>query len=127
MTRDETKKIILIIKCTYPNWKIAESDEGLQQVIDVWTKIFERDDYDLIEKGLMEFIQFDTSGFAPCPAQIRGFQREENLRRWAREEDAKAQLEKKEEPKLIEAPKPPKEIASAEFIDSLKHRVRGWV
>lgn len=125
MTRDEVKKILLIIKYTYPNWHLGE--EELSQAVDVWWKIFEHDDAELIEQGLMEFIQFDTSGFAPCPAQIRGFQREENLRRWAREEDAKEQLEKKEEPKLIEAPKPPKEIASAEFIDSLKHKVRGWV
>ena len=125
MTRDEVKKILLIIKYTYPNWRIDEDE--LTQAVDVWWKIFEHDEAELIEQGLMEYIQFDTSGFAPCPAQIRGFQREENMWRRAREEDAKAQLEKKEEPKLIEAPKPPKEIASAEFIDSLKHKVRGWV
>lgn len=125
MTRDETKKILAIIKFTYPNWKLDESE--LTSAVDVWWKIFQFDDYKLIEMGLMDYIQQNTSGFAPCPAQIRGFQREENLRRWAIEEDAKAQLEKKEEPKLIEEPKPPKEIASAEFIDSLKHRVRGWV
>ena len=125
MTRDEVKKILLIIKYTYPNWRIDEDE--LTQAVDVWWKIFEHDDAELIEQGLMEYIQFDTSGFAPCPAQIRGFQREENMWRRAREEDAKAKLEKKEEPKLIEAPKPQKEIASAEFIDSLKHKVRGWV
>ena len=125
MTRDETKKILAIIKFTYPNWKLDENE--LTQAVDVWWKIFERDDYNLIEKGLMEYIQLNTSGFAPCPAQIRHFQREEDLRAWARAEDQKMMLEKKNEPKQIEPPKAPKEIASAEFIDSLKHKVRGWV
>lgn len=123
MTRDEVKKILLIIKYTYPNWRIDEDE--LTQAVDVWWKIFEHDDAKLIERGLMEYIQLNASGFAPCPAQIRGFQREEDLRRWAREADERAKLEKKEEPKMIET-KPPREIASAEFIDSLKHRIRGW-
>lgn len=125
MTRDEVKKILLIIKYTYPNWHLG--DEELSQAVDVWWKIFEHDDAELIERGLMEYIQLNSSGFAPCPAQIRHFQKDADLRKWAIESDERAKLEKKEEPKLIEAPKPPREIASAEFIDSLKHKVRGWV
>ena len=124
MTRDETKKILAIIKFTYPNWKLDESE--LTSAVDVWWKIFQYDDYKLIERGLMEYIQLNTSGFAPCPAQIRGFQREDDMRRWARAEDEKRKLEKNDEPKQIEPPKEPKEVASAEFIDSLKHRIRGW-
>lgn len=124
MTRDEVKKILLIIKYTYPNWRIDEDE--LTQAVDVWWKIFEHDEAELIERGLMEYIQLNTSGFAPCPAQIRGFQREDDMRRWARAEDEKRKLEKNDEPKQIEPPKEPKEVASAEFIDSLKHRIRGW-
>lgn len=70
MTREETKRIVLIIKKTYPNWDVR-NDQDLADRITIWSKVFEEDDYEAIEAGLFNYIQNDTSGFAPAPGQIR--------------------------------------------------------
>lgn len=71
MTRDEVKKIILIIGTTYPNWHGDMFEEKLSDIVDVWATVLRDDDYAVIEAGLMTYIQNDTSGFAPTPGQIR--------------------------------------------------------
>ena len=73
MTRDEVKKIVLIIKKTYPNWQEAnmKDDKTFAELLDIWAAIFRDDDYKAIEAGLFNYIQNDTSGFAPAPGQIR--------------------------------------------------------
>lgn len=67
MTREETKRILMIIQETFPSWKV----EDKQGLLDVWTMVFENDDYQAIEAGLMNYIRNDNSGFAPSPGQIR--------------------------------------------------------
>ena len=67
MTREDTVKILRIISNTYPSWK----PQSMSEVADVWAKVFEQDDFEAIEAGLMAYIQNDTTGFAPSPGQIR--------------------------------------------------------
>ena len=70
MTRDDVKKILLIIKKTYPSWTGLNEDE-LTETVDIWHAILRDDDYHAIEAGLMNYIRNDKSGFAPSPGQIR--------------------------------------------------------
>lgn len=127
MTRDETKRILLIIKSAYPNWNSANNDD-LTHTVDVWAAVLKDDDYRLIEAGLMDYIKNDTSGFAPSPGQIRWFQREADWKAKKQESHPK-QVEKKTKPKLIE-PRIPKDkmLATAGSIDRLKkkYNIPGW-
>ena len=99
MTREETKKIVMIIKYSYPNWK----SDDFSKVIDVWSIIFEEDNYNLIEAGLKEYIRRDTSGFAPSPGQIREKQERFNLLLWGYEYNMEELYEAQRSAKLDES------------------------
>lgn len=71
MTREETKRIVGIVLATFPSWKVGETDEKFQLLIDSWSQVFKDDDFKAVEFGLMNYIQNDTSGYAPSPGQIR--------------------------------------------------------
>lgn len=66
MTRDETKKIIMLISATYPNFKPAD----LTFTVDAWAVMFEGYDYNRVEAALKDYITSDTSGFAPSIGQL---------------------------------------------------------
>lgn len=72
MTREETKKIAMIIQGSFPSWNVSDKTT----LLDVWTKVFENDDYPAIEAALMDYIRTDKSGFAPSPGQIRGLMKD---------------------------------------------------
>lgn len=67
MTREETKRIIMITQAAFPNWKV----EDKETLLNVWTKVFEDDDPQVIEAALMHYIRTDASGFAPSPGKLR--------------------------------------------------------
>ena len=66
MTRDEIKKVMMVISTTYPNWK----PENMSNTVDVWAGIFKEYPSEAIEKATLEYIRNDTKGFAPVPGQI---------------------------------------------------------
>lgn len=66
MTRDEAKKLVMIITYTYPNWHPAD----LTACVDVWFEVFKEYEYNPCAMALKTFISTDTSGFAPTPGQI---------------------------------------------------------
>lgn len=66
MTREETKKIIMIVKSTYPNW----NPDSLSNTIDAWNLFFEEYSYNDISLALKTFVLTDSSGFAPSVGQI---------------------------------------------------------
>lgn len=68
MTREETKKIVMIIASTYPNWHPLD----MSITVDAWALILESYTYQDISAALKAFIVSDTSGFAPAPGQIIG-------------------------------------------------------
>lgn len=68
MTRDEVKKIIGIISCSYPNFKPAV-DMGF--MVDTWTALLSDMEYKDVSKNLTRYIQSDTSGFAPSIGELR--------------------------------------------------------
>lgn len=68
MTRDETKKIVMIIASTYPNWHPAD----MSSTVDIWASMLESFTYQQIAAALKAFILSDTSGFAPSVGQLIG-------------------------------------------------------
>lgn len=68
MTRDEAKKIVMVIASTYPNWHPPD----MSLTVDAWASVLDCFTYQEISAALKAFIVSDTSGFAPAPGQIVG-------------------------------------------------------
>lgn len=66
MTRDETKKIIMVISASYPNWK----PNDLSFTVDAWHMMLSDYNYSDIAKSLKSYITTDRSGFAPSIGQL---------------------------------------------------------
>lgn len=68
MTRDEAKKIVMIIASTFPNWR----PNNLSFTVDAWTAMLEEYSYTQIGAALHAYIKTDSSGFAPSVGQLIG-------------------------------------------------------
>ena len=68
MTRNEAKKIVMVISATYPNWHPLD----MSFTVDAWASMLESYTYQDISAALTAFIVSDTSGFAPAPGQVIG-------------------------------------------------------
>lgn len=68
MTREETKKIVMVIASTYPNWHPSD----MSFTVDAWALMLESFTYQQISAALKAFILSDTSGFAPSVGQLIG-------------------------------------------------------
>ena len=66
MTRDEAKKLVMIIKASFPNWH----PDDLSFTVDAWAAMLRDYDYRDAETALRIYISTDTSGFAPAIGQI---------------------------------------------------------
>ena len=66
MTRDEAKKIVMVISAAYPNWK----PQDLSFTVDTWHLMLSEYDYNHIALALKAYIATDTSGFAPSVGQV---------------------------------------------------------
>lgn len=68
MTREETKKIVMVIASTYPNWHPSD----MSFTVDAWASTLESFTYQQISAALKAFILSDASGFAPSVGQLIG-------------------------------------------------------
>lgn len=68
MTRDETKKIIMVITSLYPNWHPTD----MSLTVDAWTSVLDGFSYQQISVALKAFVLTDTSGFAPSVGKLIG-------------------------------------------------------
>lgn len=66
MTRDEAKRIVMIISCTYPNFKPPD----LSMVVDIWAEMLKDYQFEQVGTALKTYIATDTSGFAPSIGHI---------------------------------------------------------
>lgn len=66
MTRDDAKKIIMIIASAYPNFKPLD----LSNTVDTWHLLLSDYTYEQISVALKAYILSDTSGFAPSVGQL---------------------------------------------------------
>ena len=69
MTKQETAKLIMLIKASYPN-SFKHSDRELEALVDAWTKILEEYDFRTMESAFLAFTKTDTKGYPPVPGQL---------------------------------------------------------
>lgn len=72
MRRDETIKILTVIKLTYPNAFKRTNADDFRMMIDAWNTVFAEYNYEDVNTGLLSFMRTDTSGFPPSVGQIIG-------------------------------------------------------
>lgn len=68
MTRDETKKIIMVISASYPNFKPPD----IRMTVDTWQMMLDEYSYTQVSMAVKAYIASDTSGFAPSIGQVIG-------------------------------------------------------
>lgn len=68
MNRDEAKKLVMVTKSAYPNWKI----DDVSMTIDTWCSMLDEYSYNEMSLALKSYIKSDTSGFAPNIGQLIG-------------------------------------------------------
>lgn len=66
MTRDETKKLMMMMQVSYPNFKVDDKTA----TVNVWTMALGDFDYKYVEMAFMSYLRTNTSGFAPAPGQL---------------------------------------------------------
>lgn len=66
MTRDEVKKLIAIVKASYPNF----NPQDLSMTVEVWAMMLGEYQYNDVAMALKTYITTDTSGFAPSIGQL---------------------------------------------------------
>lgn len=67
MTKEQTAKLIAIIKEFYPNDKEATD---INNRVNTWYKIFKDYDFNEIQMAVVTFVTQDTKGFPPSVGQI---------------------------------------------------------
>lgn len=81
MTREETKKIIMIIASAYTNFK----PNSLTMIVDSWHFLLAEHDFNSIAEALKEFVNTSGSAFAPSPAELIAIAKKNNVNRmWQR-------------------------------------------
>ncbi len=68
MDRNDTKKILMGMEITYPNFKIKE--ENVSFAVDIWWDNLRDYPYEEVCQALKMYIATNTSGFAPSIGQI---------------------------------------------------------
>ena len=66
MTRDEVKKILIVIESTFATFKV----ENKTQTIDVWYSFLKEIPYEVIDYALKAYIATSGSAFAPSIPQL---------------------------------------------------------
>lgn len=66
MTREETKKILMMVQASYPNFNPPDKTV----TINTWFLLLKDNEYLAIEQALRAYITTDTSGFAPSIGQL---------------------------------------------------------
>lgn len=66
MTRDEAKKLIMVMTAAYPNYH----PQDLTQTVDAWAALLSDYEYKPVAEALQRYILSDRSGFAPSIGQL---------------------------------------------------------
>ena len=70
MNRNETLKIMAVIKAAYPYYYNNQSEEDLKTVVNLWQGMFEEYEYRLVSGAVRAFIASDTKGFPPSVGMV---------------------------------------------------------
>lgn len=71
MTRDETLKIMAVLKATYPNFYKDMTRRDGEGVVALWTDMFSEDSYNAVAAAVKAFIASDGKGFPPVVGQVK--------------------------------------------------------
>ena len=71
MTRDETLKIMAVLKATYPNFYKDMTRRDAEGVVALWTDMFSEDSYNAVAAAIKAFIASDSKGFPPVVGQVK--------------------------------------------------------
>lgn len=71
MTDEETRKILTILKTTYPQSFKDWNKEQASMFLDLWSEAFKFDDVEIVVKAVKHIIYTDTREFAPNIAQVK--------------------------------------------------------
>ena len=71
MTRDETLKIMAVLKATYPNFYKDMTRRDAEGVVALWTDMFSEDSYNAVAAAVKAFIASDNKGFPPVVGQVK--------------------------------------------------------
>lgn len=66
MTREETKKILMVVQAAYPNYSVPDKITA----IDTWFRFLGEYTYTQVDAAVGTYIRSDTSGFAPTIGQV---------------------------------------------------------
>lgn len=67
MTKQETAKLIMIIKATYPT---AYRDVDPEAMVSAWTMLLAEYPYPVVEAAFLAYSKTDTKGYPPVPGQL---------------------------------------------------------
>lgn len=71
MTRQETLKIMAVLKGAYPNYYRGMSKDELEGVVNLWAELFREEPYELVAGAVKRLIASDVKGFPPVIGQIK--------------------------------------------------------
>lgn len=71
MTRDETLKIMAVLKATYPNFYKDMTRRDAEGVVALWADMFAENSYNTVAAAVREFIASDIKGYPPVVGQIK--------------------------------------------------------
>ena len=71
MDRNETLKVLSVLKAAYPQFYKGMTREDAEAVVGLWGSMFADDPYMLVAGAVKAFIASDTRGFPPAVGQVR--------------------------------------------------------
>ena len=71
MNREETSKLLTILKINYPQSFRSYTNEETYALLDLWTEAFKNDDAAIVNRAIKSIVYSDTREFAPNIAQVK--------------------------------------------------------
>lgn len=71
MTREETIKILAVLRGAYPAFYRDITKQEAESTIALWMSMFEEEPYELVAAAVKAFIAGDSKGFPPAIGQIK--------------------------------------------------------
>lgn len=71
MTREDTIKLLSVLRTAYPQFYRGISKDEAYNTISLWSKMFQNENTDIVNSAVLSFIECDSSGFPPTVGQIK--------------------------------------------------------
>lgn len=71
MTREETVKVMAVLRGAYPQFYRDISKQEALDTINLWSDLFSKDDFSAVLAAVKNLIETDRRGFPPCIGQVK--------------------------------------------------------